>query len=140
MNKTTLVDYEPWRKVHFKALESAYKSSPYFEFFNDELESIINAEYESLDQLNWKTIEWVNSTLKLNIQFEKSTEFIVDYNCQDLRPGKRNEFIDTDLLNEYNQVFSDKNLPFESNLSILDLILNLGMEARPYLNQLVTKI
>ncbi|MGB0390532.1 MAG: WbqC family protein [Salibacteraceae bacterium] len=140
MNKTTLVSYEPWRKVHFKALESAYKSSPYFEFFDKELESIISGDYNSLDELNWRTIEWVNSTLNLNINFKKATEFIIDYKCLDYRPGKRNEFIDTELLPKYNQVFSDKGLPFEPNLSILDLILNLGMEARPYLTQIVSKI
>lgn len=138
INQSTLVDYEPWRKIHIKALESAYSASPFFEFFADEVFDIIqNQSNGSLYDLNMSTINWVNNTLDLNLEFKVSTEFVKAYDASiDMRPGKRNEFLPPHPFQEYNQVFMDKGKGFIPNLSILDLIFNLGIEARLYLKKL----
>lgn len=136
MNEATLVDYEPWRKVHLKALESSYYSSPYFEFYQEELERIINSKTTSLTDLNLSSIQWINQKLDLNIQFNKTSKFESSFDGTDQRPGKKNEFINLESLPPYNQVFMDKGKIFEANLSILDLLFNAGMESRIYLNAL----
>ena len=136
MNSAKMVEYEPWRKVHLKALESAYSASPFFEFYIDDLKPIILGSQKSLVQLNLEGLNWINSILDLELKFVQSTDFQKDYSCLDLRPGKRNEFNPPSIMPHYNQVFMDKGNPFLSNLSILDLLFNLGNEARVYLNKL----
>ncbi len=58
-------DYN-WQKEHFKSLVSAYKSSPYFEYYEDDLASVFESKEKYLLDLNLKTIEFISSKLKLD--------------------------------------------------------------------------
>ncbi|MBD77653.1 MAG: hypothetical protein CL840_01775 [Crocinitomicaceae bacterium] len=136
-DQVTLVDYDPWRKVHTKALESAYSVSPYFEFYIDELNPIINSQETSLLEFNLQGLHWINKILELDIGFSMTSKFQKEYPFTDMRPGKKNDFAPPSSFPVYNQVFMDKGNPFISNLSILDLLFNLGPEARVYLKGLV---
>lgn len=121
-----------WQKNHFKSLEAAYRTSPFFEYFEDDFRPLFEKKHEFLMDLNLEIFELVNDSLGINIQPEKTTEFfheVSDYN--DFRPlvnGKK----DTTQLEEYTQVFNEKH-GFLNNLSILDLLFNEGRYAVDYL-------
>lgn len=121
-----------WQKNHFKSLEAAYRTSPFFEYFEDDFRPLFEKKHEFLMDLNLEVFKLVNDSLGINIQPEKTTEFfheVSDY--IDFRPlvnGKK----DTTQLQEYTQVFNEKH-GFINNLSILDLLFNEGRYAVDYL-------
>jgi hypothetical protein len=123
-----------WQKQHFKSLEAAYRTSPFFEYFEDALQPIFNKKHTFLIDLNFETIAIVSKCLGMKLEFEKTTEYFQEAtNCIDFRNlanGKK----DTSLFNSYTQVFRDKH-GFINNLSILDLLFNEGRFALNYLKE-----
>lgn len=121
-----------WQKNHFKSLEAAYRTSPFFEYFEDDFRPLFQKKHEFLMDLNYEIFQLVNDSLGINIQPEKTTEFFHEVsNYTDFRPlvnGKK----DTTQLEEYTQVFNEKH-GFINNLSILDLLFNEGRYAVDYL-------
>ncbi len=121
-----------WQKQHLKSLEAAYRTSPFFEYFEDELQPIFTKKHEFLIDLNFESFELVLKFLRLNINFEKTIEYskeptdILDF--RNLADGKK----DTSKFENYPQVFNDK-YGFLTNLSVLDLIFNEGKFALDYL-------
>lgn len=121
-----------WQKQHFKSLEAAYRSSPFFEYFEDELQPVFTKKHTYLLDLNIETIELVFRFLRLNKTYQKTEEYFRNpENTLDFRPladGKK----DTSQFGVYPQVFDDK-FGFINNLSVLDLIFNEGKFALEYL-------
>lgn len=121
-----------WQKNHFKSLEAAYRTSPFFEYFEDDFRPLFEKRHEFIMDLNLEIFELVNRALGIKIIPEKTTEFFHDVpNFIDLRHlanGKK----DTTQLETYTQVFNDKH-GFINNLSILDLLFNEGRYAVDYL-------
>lgn len=121
-----------WQKNHFKSLEAAYRTSPFFEYFEDDFRPLFEKKHEFLMDLNLEVFQLVNDSLGINIQPQKTTEFfheVLDYtDFRHLVNGKK----DTTQLEEYTQVFNEKH-GFINNLSILDLLFNDGRYAVDYL-------
>lgn len=121
-----------WQKNHFKSLEAAYRTSPFFEYFEDDFRPLFEKKHEFLMDLNLEVFELVNESLGITIQTNKTTEFFHDVpNFKDFRHlanGKK----DITQLEEYTQVFEEKH-GFINNLSILDLLFNEGRYAVDYL-------
>jgi len=123
-----------WRKNHFKSLEAAYRTSPFFEYFEDDFRSLFEKKHEFMMDLNFQTIELVTDCLGVKFEIEKTTEYfhetegLTDF--RHLANGKK----DTSLFEPYTQVFDDKH-GFINNLSILDLLFNEGRYAVDYLKQ-----
>ena len=123
-----------WQKNHFKSLEAAYRTSPFFEYFEDDFRPLFEKKHEFLMDLNLEVFQLVNDSLGINIQPQKTTEFfheVSDYtDFRHLVNGKK----DTTQIDEYTQVFNEKH-GFINNLSILDLLFNDGRYAVDYLKQ-----
>lgn len=123
-----------WQKNHFKSLETAYKNSPFYEYFVDDLRPLFEKKHEFMLDLNFEIFELVNEALGISIPFEKTTEYFHEVTDKmDLRHlvnGKK----DTTQIEPYTQVFDDKH-GFINNLSILDLLFNEGRYAVDYLKQ-----
>ena len=124
-----------WQKQHFKSLEAAYRSSPFFEFFEDDIRPIFEKKHEFLLDLNFEALEIVFKCLRMKIEFSKTTEYFPQLNptrtdFRNLVDGKKDDSIFT----KYTQVFDDKH-GFLSNLSVLDLIFNEGKYATDYLKE-----
>ena len=121
-----------WQKQHFKSLEAAYRTSPFFEYFEDEITSVFKKKHTFLMDLNLETLEIVSKCLRFNLDFKKTDDYFhesndkIDY--RNLINGKK----DTTLLDPYTQVFGNKH-GFINNLSILDLLFNEGKYALDYL-------
>lgn len=120
-----------WQKQHFKSLEAAYRSSPFFEYFEDDLKPIFEVKHRYLMDLNLQTIEIVSKFLGLPFQLIQTNEYFKEPLQTDYRflvDGKK----DTNSFDVYPQVFEEK-FGFLNNLSILDLLFNEGRHALTYL-------
>lgn len=137
--KTKEIKIEPefdWQKQHFKSLEAAYRSSPFFEYFEDDLLPIFQKKHTFLMDLNLEAFDIVCKCLRMKLQFDTTTEYfheidnsqIVDFRY--LVNGKK----DHSFFEPYTQVFGDKH-GFLNNLSVLDLLFNEGKFAMDYLKK-----
>ncbi len=135
-NKTLTKDIEisneeNWRKIHWKAIESAYSSSPYFEHYGSEVKALIDCTETNLYQFNLKIHQRIVSWLQLPINVDITNSYNLnllnefDFRMKFITRKEKVEY-------QYQQVF----LPiekFEGDLSLLDAIFNLGPMTRKIL-------
>ena len=119
-----IVQANSWKKDHWGAIKSAYQNAPYFEFFDLEIHNLLFSSHEFLFDLNFSILNLLSTT------FELPPVKISEENL-------KNELVFSFLerqenLKEYIQVFSDR-FPFQSNLSILDLIFCEGPMGRNFI-------
>jgi hypothetical protein len=123
-----------WQKQHFKSLEAAYRSSPFFEYFEDDIRTIFQKKYTFLMDLNLETMAIVSKCLQLTFDYTETKEFFHETNdISDFRKlvnGKK----DAPVFDSYTQVFEEKK-GFINNLSVLDLLFNEGRYALDYLKK-----
>ena len=118
-----------WKKSHWKSLESAYRSSPYFEYYEDKIEKLIfDNNHDYLVDFNQKILVFILEVLELDLEMDISKQYIEDTELIDLRNEKIKENEVASITQPYIQVFSDRH-DFVPNLSILDLICNEGPNA-----------
>lgn len=130
VNKRTIWEDLKWRKDHWRSLESAYRSSPYFEYYEDRFEPFFNREWTSLIELDLEIlkvlIEALNIDLKwtLSTGFHDSSHYEADYRGDfDARSVNLPDWFQ---ITPYQQVFGTEFVP---DLSILDLLFNCGPES-----------
>jgi hypothetical protein len=131
--KDVLIENEfDWQKQHFKSLEAAYRSSPFFEYFEDDIAPIFEKKHQFLMDLNFEVLDIVTKCLRMKLEFGKTTEYFHEVNdftdFRYLANGKK----DANSFEKYTQVFDDKH-GFINNLSVLDLLFNEGKFAMDYL-------
>lgn len=128
-------DYN-WQRQHWRTLQTAYRTSPYFEFYEDEIAPLYTETYSHLLDYNLKSIEIICACLQLEMpsiktqRYNAAAETTKDFRV--LIDAKRKPNL---IQTEYNQVFSDRH-PFIENVSILDLIFNEGPNAVTYLKNI----
>lgn len=131
--KDVKIDYkDSWQKQHLKALKTAYSSSPFFEFYVDDLLPLFEKKYTYLLDLNLESHQLIMDALQLEIPFKKSENYITETKYLDLRNLAIDKKQITYKLKRYIQVFEQNN-GFISNLSILDLLFMEGPNALNYL-------
>jgi hypothetical protein len=139
-NKTTyqeieIENIEDWQKQHWKSIVSAYKSSPFFEYYEDEIKDLFFTPQTSLFQLNLSVIKIICECIELDINIKYTDEFIKEYDsedCIDLRALVNAKKDIAPQFENYTQVFGDKH-GYLNNLSILDLLFNEGPNTLNYL-------
>ena len=117
-----------WQKEHWNAIVSTYNSSPFFEYYKDELQAIFEEKEAYLVDFNSKLQKVILSILQEEIEVKTTTEYLHKGNFSDLR--NHNWELETQA--KYDQVFMEKH-GFIPNLSILDLVFNLGPQSSEYL-------
>lgn len=122
-----------WQKQHFKSLEAAYRSSPFFEYFEDDIYPIFEKKYTFLMDLNLEVMNIVCKCLRMKLEYTTTTEYFheAEADVMDFRflaNGKK----DNSQFEFYPQVFQEK-AGFLNNLNILDLLFNEGKFAMDYL-------
>lgn len=121
---------EDWQKQHWRAITSAYKNSPYFEFFEDEFKPFYENQFEFLFDYNTQLLQTILHILRIKKQIEFTREFELNpTNSNDLRTlSDLNNSFDF-IVKPYYQVFADKK-GFTPNLSCLDALFNVGLKAK----------
>ncbi len=134
--KDTLVENDfPWQQQHYKSLQSAYRSSPFFEFFEEDLLKIFNKKYTFLQDLNIDTHLFVTDALQMEQNFAKTSSYELTPNSTDYRDlaiAKKGIEIEMDT---YIQMFDDKH-GFIPDLSILDLLFMEGPNTISFLEKI----
>ena len=145
------IDYStPWLQQHKRAIVSAYRTSAYFEYYQDELFAILDSMPERLLDLNMELLRFFIEKTGLCIDLRLTQEYAhggvvsdpdgQSVSCEDLRemihPKRSNTMLsDLELEKPYFQVFAPK-YGFKSDLSIMDLLFNEGPDSILYLKKL----
>jgi len=132
---TEIENIEDWQKQHWKSIVSAYKSSPFFEYYEDEIKDLFFTPQTSLYQLNISIFKIICECIELDTNIEYTDEFIKEYDSEeyvDLRILANAKKDTAPQFENYTQVFGDKH-GYLNNLSILDLLFNEGPNTLNYL-------
>jgi len=120
---------EKWQQQHWRTIVSAYKNSPYFDFFEQEFKPFYETQYEYLFDFNLQLLETIIKILRVKKTILFTDEYqLTPSNLNDLRilsKLKQTEFKFESK--PYYQLFSDKN-GFKENLSCIDALFNIGLE------------
>lgn len=118
---------EAWVRDHQRSIEAAYRKSPYFDYYFENLFEILNSEKEMLNDLSIDLLRWALKAIDLDLKIE----IITEYNAKEVAQQVKSFGKETNIPN-YHQVFEDR-FSFRKNMSVMDLIFNLGPEAAYYL-------
>lgn len=142
LSKDVEISYqENWQINHWRAITSAYKNSPYFEFFETEIFGFYRQQYAHLLEFNTEQLKTILKLLRCKKNIVLTEGYFHDAgSITDLRetihPKKTitaNDLVNQKLKQSYYQTFETK-FGFQSNLSILDALFNTGLETISYLN------
>lgn len=134
MHSVLISDHGNWRHQHWQAIVSAYRSSPFFEYYADDFYRVFHDETALLVDFNAALRDLVLDCLDLHPTIITNTEHY-------LTPGERNDYRETIRPKipytfdstfrpvPYWQVFASRH-GFLPNLSIIDLLFNMGPESR----------
>ena len=123
--------HNDWQIQHWRSIESAYNSTPFFEYYKDELVPFYEKKWMFLWDFNQEIQAKMFELLNLDILILPTKEYknIPDKKILDLReaihPKKENNLVNC---NPYYQVFEQR-FGFQPNLSIIDLLFNMGNES-----------
>jgi WbqC-like protein family len=127
---------QDWQKRHWRTISSAYRRSPWFEYYEPGLSALYHTPYDLLYHWNMELLNWVLKVLKTDIDIRILTSKEADgYSWEALNNLKPSNFQDqkfTQDLPVYAQVFQDRT-GFQANVSIIDLIFNEGNKTRSLL-------
>lgn len=122
----------PWQQLHLKSLQSAYSSSPFFEFYKDDIMPLFEKKQEFLLDFNLKCHAIIMDSFQEEIPFTKTIIYEKEPRQKDARILANAKNSPSIELKPYTQVFDDKH-GFIPNLSILDLLFMEGPNSVIYL-------
>lgn len=135
MKDVRVSNHGNWRHVHWNALEAAYGNSPFFEFYVDDFRPFYEKKYEYLYDYNEALCELVCNLIDIHPNITGTDDYKMEFaghekDYRDIIHPKK-EYKEADKLFHpfpYYQVFKEK-FGFLPNLSIVDLLFNMGPES-----------
>ena len=134
--KDVLLDHSmPWLRQHWRGLQTAYRTSPFFEFYEDDLVGLFEKQHTHLLEMNFEILEVLAELIGFKMPTERSEKYDPELDPSDdarfLVKAKEEIGFDNE---PYSQVFADRH-GFIPNVSVLDLLFNLGPETLAYLKR-----
>ncbi|MDB9723730.1 WbqC family protein [Polaribacter sp.] len=114
-----------WQKQHFNSLKIAYRNSPFFEFYVDDIAFIFDKKYKYLQDVNIDTFLFVSDALQLNLDFKSTNSYASVSKEEDYRSLVVAKSLAEKSSKQYIQMFDEKH-GFIPDLSILDLLFMEG--------------
>lgn len=132
--KDVQISYEfDWQRLHWLSLQTSYRSSAFFEFYEDDLASFYERKTKFLFDLNEELFQLFLKLLKVNISYSKTALFEKDYaELNDYRNSIHPKIESNYQSKPYFQVFEERN-GFLPNISIADLLFNQGPQSVKYI-------
>lgn len=128
-----IADALSWQRTHWRSIEAAYSNSPFFLYYQDYFRPFFEKKYEFLADINSEILETLLRLLRISTNITFSETYVAAPTAlKDLRSILTAKHARA-ICPPYTQTFSEKH-GFISNLSVLDLIFNLGPEAAEYLS------
>lgn len=146
LTKDIEIDYSTnWQKVHWKAIESAYRNSTYFDFLADVLSPFYSRKEELLINFNSILLREILNFIEVEKPFTFTKDYMKLYSSgfddyrDKIHPKQQNQAVDNSFSPiRYYQVFGDK-FDFQPNLSIIDLLFNEGLSTLDIVNQSIIR-
>lgn len=136
--KDIKISYDaPWQHQHWRSIQSAYRCSPFFEFYEDNLMPFYNRNFIFLMDFNETLQNAIINSLKIKVKIKNTEIYLKEYTDRvDYRThisikktgNQDNAFVPL----PYWQVFQNKH-GFLPDLSIIDLLFNQGPSAMDYI-------
>ncbi|RTL56339.1 MAG: hypothetical protein EKK37_17880 [Sphingobacteriales bacterium] len=127
MIKDVRISYKDnWRLIHWRSIHDAYRKSPFFEWYMDDIKSLFEKKHEFLFDWNLQWLEWLIKQSGQQIKTGLTDSFVENYPAgvvdwrNNINP--KNYLNYANELPKYTQVFESRN-GFNPNLSALDLLL-----------------
>ncbi len=117
-----------------RSLEASYRSSPFFEFYEDDIRPVFEKKHDFLIDVNLASIEVVNECLGLDFDYSATEKYQIDGYENDFRYLVNAKSKQVFEMEPYTQVFDNK-FGFLGDLSVLDLLFNEGTNAANYLEE-----
>jgi hypothetical protein len=114
--------FQNWQAIHWRSIETAFNNSPFFLYYRDYFEPFYVKKFDFLLDFNTKLLE----VLFMIFRIGKEIEFTDHFENSPVTPNKL-------LFPPYTQVFENKS-GFLPDLSVIDLLFNLGPDALEYLS------
>ena len=135
MRDIRISDHGNWRHLHWNAIESAYNHTPFFEYYKDDFRPFYEKRYEFLADFNEELCRLICSLIDIQPDMERTSEYRTEFTLDEtdfrerIHPKKDFTLEDTAFSPQpYYQVFQER-LGFLPNLSIIDLLFNMGPES-----------
>lgn len=130
-----LDDSTPWQRQHWRGIQTVYRSSPFFEYYEDDLAPLFETKFSHLLDLNFEIFKVLSELMGYEAEINKTTSYTPELSGQLDGRFLVNAKSDFDAsIEPYHQVFHNKH-PFIANLSVLDVLFNLGPQTTTYLKK-----
>jgi hypothetical protein len=131
--KDVRISYEfNWQRIHWLSLQTSYRSSAFFEFYEDDFTPFYEKKWKFLVDYNQELLSLISRLLKLDFLFTPTTEYKIAETELDFRKALHPKVELLFSSTPYYQVFEDRN-GFIENLSVVDLLFNQGPHARNHI-------
>ena len=140
MTRDIRIAYQtPWQKNHFNTIRSLYKSSPFFDYYADDILPFYERRFDFLLDYNRAILEVCLKWLKMPDNTALTADYVHTPDCPDYRntihPKQSHQSADPHFAPQpYTQVFGER-FGLIPNLSIIDLVMNCGPEALQVLRE-----
>lgn len=131
--KDVKISYEMnWQRIHWMSLQASYRSSSYFEFYEDDFAPFFQRQYPYLFDYNQELLNLLLRLLKMPADLQNTEEYIADFGPGDYRHALSAKRPYAQKQEAYYQVFEDRH-GFLPELSVVDLLFSQGPQSQQFL-------